>query len=516
MNGSTFSLTAMALIAMAATAEARGQAPGEPSAPARLDQPGWTQLAQNREVEVYIDQYGREVIVDAWTGEVIGVRPRERFPSPAERRRARAEELRGEDEGTYVRRLPLGQRLQQELEQHLGIQEAEPDYESAREYRRRQREAYPRESYPNPRFPDAPVIVPREEPGLAGRQPLGPAPIERAPLGQPVAPAGRPAAPQPLPLPQDDGQLAGLPEQSPEVIQEPRPGEQAVVPPLGGKSASEDVAKIQVLLDRLALSPGVIDGHMGDNVNKAISAYRDKTGSALRTYDKKSIDEALEASGGPAFVEYEITPVDVAGPYVASVPEDYGEKAKLDRLGFTSVTEALAERFHMDENYLKALNPGVNFNRPGTIIKVANSERAISGQVTRILADKARKQVRAYDAAGRLVAAYPATIGSQDTPSPSGTVTVERIAHDPEYTYNPKINFKQGQNDKVLRIPPGPNGPVGSVWIALSKPTYGIHGTPEPSKIGKTYSHGCVRLTNWDAAELAGMVSKGTVVEFVE
>jgi lipoprotein-anchoring transpeptidase ErfK/SrfK len=515
MNGSTFSLTAMALLAMTVLAEARGQGPDEAARPASDDPAAPIQLAQSREVEIYIDQYGREVIVDAFTGEVIAIRPRERFqPSPMERRRARAEELRGDDEETYVRRVPLGQRLQQELEQHLGIREPAPDYESSREYRRRQRELYPREGYPAERFPDAPVIVPEYDSDIAGRQPLGPAPIERAPLGQPAVPGQQQAVPQPLPG--EDGLFAGLPEESPEVIQDLRPGEQAVIPPLGGKGASEDVAKIQILLDRLALSPGVVDGHMGDNVNKAISAYKDKTGSALRTYDKKSVDEALEASGGPAFIEYEITPVDAAGPYVASVPDDYSEKAKLERLGYTSVTEALAERFHMDENYLKALNPGVNFNRPGTIIKVANSQAAISGKVTRILADKARKQVRAYDAAGRLLAAYPATIGSQDTPSPSGTVTVERVAYDPEYTYNPKLNFKQGLNDKVLTIPPGPNGPVGSIWIALSKPTYGIHGTPEPSKIGKTYSHGCVRLTNWDAAELAGMVEKGTVVEFVE
>jgi lipoprotein-anchoring transpeptidase ErfK/SrfK len=282
------------------------------------------------------------------------------------------------------------------------------------------------------------------------------------------------------------------------------------------KGVSEDVTRIQVLLDREGLSPGVIDGRMGDNVNKAISAWRDKTGSPLRTYDKTAIAEALASSGGDALTEYTITAVDAAGPYVASVPEDYGEKAKLDRLGYISVTEALAERFHMDENYLKALNPGANFDRPGTIVRVANTGAALKAKVSRIVADKGAKQVRAYDAGGRLVAVYPATIGSGDTPSPSGTVSVERVAYDPEYTYNPKINFKQGANEGVLTIPPGPNGPVGSIWIALSKPTYGIHGTPEPSKIGKTFSHGCVRLTNWDAAELAGMVEKGTVVEFVE
>src|SRR5690606_32537873 len=108
-----------------------------------------------------------------------------------------------------------------------------------------------------------------------------------------------------------------------------------------------------------------------------------------------------------------------------------------------------------------------------------------AAKVARIVADKSARQVRAYGEDGRLVVAYPSTIGSEATPSPSGTHTVERIALDPQYTYNPKINFQQGNNTRVLTIPPGPNGPVGTVWIALSKPTYGIHGTPDPSKIGK-------------------------------
>jgi lipoprotein-anchoring transpeptidase ErfK/SrfK len=188
----------------------------------------------------------------------------------------------------------------------------------------------------------------------------------------------------------------------------------------------------------------------------------------------------------------------------------------MERLSFTSVPEMLAERFHMDEKYLRALNPGVAFDRPGARIRVINPGAAKAGEVERIVADKGRKQVGAYDGRGRLVVAYPATIGSAATPSPTGTHTVERIALNPEYTYNPRINFQQGNNTSVLRIPPGPNGPVGTVWIALSKPTYGIHGTPEPSKIGKTESNGCIRLTNWDAQELAKMVKKGVTVEFVE
>ncbi|MEP1113140.1 MAG: L,D-transpeptidase, partial [Nitratireductor sp.] len=284
----------------------------------------------------------------------------------------------------------------------------------------------------------------------------------------------------------------------------------------GPTGASEDVARLQVLLDRAGVSPGVIDGRMGSNVRKALDALAEMTGERLDPSDTALVEAALADTGGPAFSTYTITAADAAGPFVASIPADYGDKARMERLGYTSTIEMLAERFHMDENYLRALNPGAAFSRPGTRIKVADPGKPRTGAVTRIVADKGREQVRAYDAAGNLVAAYPATIGSTDTPSPSGTVKVERIAFDPEYTYNPKLNFKQGDNDKVLTIPPGPNGPVGTIWIALSKPTYGIHGTPEPARIGKTNSHGCVRLTNWDAHELAKMVTKGVWVSFSE
>ncbi|MCZ4289183.1 L,D-transpeptidase [Hoeflea alexandrii] len=276
------------------------------------------------------------------------------------------------------------------------------------------------------------------------------------------------------------------------------------------------VSALQVYLDRNGISPGVIDGRMGSNVAKALDAWFEATGERLDPADTDLIVSRLAAEGGLAFATYEITAEDAAGPFIASVPSDYAEKARLDRLAFTSTSEMLAERFHMDEAYLKELNPDVNFSVPGVRIKVVAIGQKKTGVVSRIVADKARKQVRAYDEAGKLLAAYPATIGSSDTPSPSGEVTIERVAHNPGYTYNPKINFKQGDNDRILQVPPGPNGPVGTIWIALSKPTYGIHGTPEPSTIGKTQSHGCVRLTNWDAEELAGMVAPGVTVSFTE
>lgn len=296
-----------------------------------------------------------------------------------------------------------------------------------------------------------------------------------------------------------------------------QPLRQSMPPAMTVKSKSRaEITALQVFLDREGFSPGVIDGKMGSNVTKAIEAYQQSTGETLDPNNTEDILERLRMNGGLPITSYTITAADAAGPYVASIPDDYAHKAMLPHMSFTSTSEMLGEKFHMDEAYLRELNPGVDFTIPGTIIKVINPGEYRKEKVARIVADKARKQVLAYDAAGKLVAAYPATIGSSDTPSPSGTVNVERIALNPGYTYNPKINFKQGNNDKILTLQPGPNGPVGTVWIALSKPTYGIHGTPEPSKIGKTQSHGCVRLTNWDATELAKMVSVGVTVEFVD
>ncbi len=321
---------------------------------------------------------------------------------------------------------------------------------------------------------------------------------------------------QPLPDFEGNGDNAALPENGVDPNAEFVPGPKFEPAIAIGKMSSAEITALQVFLDREGFSPGVIDGKKGSNVTKAIEAWQSVSGETLDPNNADDILERLRLSGGLAFTTYEITAADAAGPYVAAIPEDYAQKAALPHLSFTSTTEMLAEKFHMDEAYLKEINPGVDFTIPGTIVKVIDTGVAKTGKVAKILADKGRKQILAYDADGTLIAAYPASIGSADTPSPSGLVTVERIALNPGYTYNPKINFQQGENNKVLTLQPGPNGPVGSVWIALSKPTYGIHGTPEPSKIGKTQSHGCIRMTNWDATELAKMTSAGVTVEFVD
>ena len=278
------------------------------------------------------------------------------------------------------------------------------------------------------------------------------------------------------------------------------------------------ILKAQVLLDRANASPGVIDGLYGDNVAKAIAAYETVLGLPI---DGRLDQEVWTALGGdsaaPVLVEYTITEDDVDGPFTPEIPSDFAKAAELERMGFTGPAEMLSERFHMDADMLRDLNPGADLSAAGTTIVVADVGDGKPGaKVVRIEADKARRQVRAYDEKGWLVVAYPATIGSKSNPSPSGTHKVSAIAPDPVYYYNPSLNFQQGDNTEKLELPPGPNNPVGTVWIDLSKDGYGIHGTPEPSRIDKTASNGCVRLTNWDAVYLSERIPQGVQVRFVE
>lgn len=287
-------------------------------------------------------------------------------------------------------------------------------------------------------------------------------------------------------------------------------GSDAAPPPATPDPA---IAKLQILLDRTGASPGVIDGFDGDNLRKAVAAFETMAGLAADGRITPDVIAKLETSN-PVIGGYTITAEDVGG-IVPAIPTDYAEMAKLKFLGYTSVTEELAERFHMDEDLLKALNPNATW-AVGEQVAVAAYGPDKEGKVARLVADKSDRQLRGYDADGRLIVAYPATIGSTDNPSPTGTHVIDAIAPMPNYTYNPDVNFQQGDNTSKLIIPPGPNGPVGAMWIDLTDPTFGIHGTPEPSKIDKTNSHGCVRLTNWDATELSTLVDKGVPVDFVD
>ena len=275
------------------------------------------------------------------------------------------------------------------------------------------------------------------------------------------------------------------------------------------------MARAQILLDRTRFSPGIVDGLGGENTRQAIAAFEEANDLPVDgELDATVFDRLAAGDSRRVLTDYAITRADLAGPFIGTVPEDIAAMGRLETVGYADAREALAEKFHMSEALLDALNPGVDFGRAGqTIVVAATGPNPLQGEVARIVVDKAESAVRAFAADGRLLAFYPATIGSGDTPSPTGTHTVRAVAPRPNYTYDPsRVSYGDG-GGKVV-VPPGPNNPVGSVWIDLSRDTYGIHGTPDPAEIGKTASSGCVRLTNWDAEQLAAAVKPGVEVRF--
>lgn len=284
------------------------------------------------------------------------------------------------------------------------------------------------------------------------------------------------------------------------------------------KGAGPLQLKAQVLLDRAGFSPGAIDALDGENARKALAAFQQTNGlQPSGRLDADSWAKLAATSKDPVLFEYEITDADLKGPFEKTIPKGLELMAKLKRLAYRSPQEMLAERFHMDEGLLRRLNPKAAFDKAGTRIVVANVPQAApKGKVARIEVRKSEGALRAFDREGTLVGFFPISIGSGEKPAPSGSFKVNTVAQNPEYRYDPKFNFKEVKVQKPFTVAGGPNNPVGAAWIDLTAETYGIHGTPEPSKVGKTESHGCVRLTNWDVTRLAKMVEKGTAVDFVE
>lgn len=283
-----------------------------------------------------------------------------------------------------------------------------------------------------------------------------------------------------------------------------------------GKGQFPVYARAHVMLNNAHASPGAIDGSNGKNTLKAIASFQQMNGlTPTGELTKETWDALVAKQTKPAYVEYTITEADLKGPYAESIPSDYALQAKMKGLYYTRVTEMLGEKFHMDENFLKKINPTATFKKAGEKIIVANVRNDLPEDIHLIVAHKGARQLYLFNSRNQMIASFPATIGSTDTPSPTGTYKVVGVAKNPWYSYSPS-NFVQGNNLKPLSLPPGPNAPVGNIWIGLSKKSFGIHGTPNPSAISKTASHGCIRLTNWDANDLGKKVKPGVTVKFLE
>lgn len=289
-------------------------------------------------------------------------------------------------------------------------------------------------------------------------------------------------------------------------------GEAERVQSVGPSAKGTRVLRAQVLLDRAHFSSGEIDAVYGSNLRQAIIAYQKTNGMDVTgTIDAPTWD-ALNIDTAPTLMPYTLLDTDTAGPFVP-LPKKLADQAKMASLGYTSAVEALGEKFHVSPKLLALLNPGKDFGRTGEEIIVPNIAAASTlPQAAKVIIDESDRTLTMVDASGKTIAQFPATIGSKHDPLPLGNWKVKGIARNPVFHYNPKLFWDAKPGDTKTMIPAGPNNPVGVVWIDLSKEHYGIHGTPEPSRIGKTQSHGCIRLTNWDAAALARSVTGGVDV----
>ena len=356
---------------------------------------------------------------------------------------------------------------------------------------------------------------PQSRPHAAAGPPPPPSSAPALALGPPAASAPAASAAPADPV----GDLAAA---APTVTPSTSPAGQAIDAAAPGaklnvQQTRDLLIRAEVLLDRAHLSPGVIDGRSGSNFNKALGAYEQAHGLPADGVLGDAAWQALtKADVQPAVTDYVITEDDVKGPFVSPLPTDMKAMSALKSLAYAGPLELLAEKFHMDQALLTALNPGADFTRAGTSIVVAAvGPDPLPVEVTRIEVDKSLGQLRAYGADGALAAAFPATVGSTERPAPVGELKVVSVVKDPNYSYDPKRLTFGKRKDGPLVIAPGPNNPVGAVWIALNQETYGIHGAPDPTLVGKTASHGCVRLTNWDARALGAALKKGAAVDFV-
>jgi lipoprotein-anchoring transpeptidase ErfK/SrfK len=296
----------------------------------------------------------------------------------------------------------------------------------------------------------------------------------------------------------------------------------------------------QVALDRSGFSPGEIDGQGGAKTRLAITAFQNTNKLPPSGIPDEATLAALHVGQEP-IINYTITPEDVAGPFTESVPKDMMDAAKLPALGYANPVEALAERFHSSQAFLRRLNPDVSW-KAGDVIKVPDVEpfevpskppapekaaargekpqtsagatgtSGAANNPVEVVISGATKSLIVRDSTGHVLMHAPVTTGSEHDPLPIGDWKVTGVSWNPTFNYNPDLFWDANPSHSKAKIPPGPNNPVGVVWVDINKEHFGLHGTPEPSAIGRSESHGCVRLTNWDATKLARLVTPGTKV----
>ena len=285
--------------------------------------------------------------------------------------------------------------------------------------------------------------------------------------------------------------------------------EQPATEPVAPKSSGARVLRAQILLDCARFSPGEIDGSYGEDLAIAIKGFQEKHDLKPTGIIDADMWKLLNVHTGPLLTSYTITAADVKGPF-EPIPAGAENQAKLKWMGYESVQEELVEKFHMSPKLLIELNSGKKLDVAGTLILVANVKRAPAQRATKVVVSKSKRVVTAFGPGGKLLAQYPATIGGPHDPLPVGNWKITGIARNPWFYWDPIHFWNVDPKKAPEKLPPGPNNPAGSVWMALSKQNYGIHGSPDPGHIGHETSYGCIRLTNWDATDLSHMVVPGT------